>query len=241
MKTGGRTDAPIVGLRIQTSKFVRRSLALLGTFSLPLMAGCSIYGPTTRNAFYETRLIFDESCEYVRNCLLADSSWKEFEKNDSAVEYSKDFEHGFKAGFKSYLDYGANAGIPPIPPKHYWWLCKEGPENLQRDGEWHSGFLRGREFAQASGFREMIIVPALVPALKAPDDTIDVLTAMSRGPRGGTQPSRQSTTGPTAAPTDASGVILPGENVKSGAEQPLPGQQDSINLKPVSPSLTPRP
>lgn len=211
---------------------VARSRTLLSG-SLVLLAnvaGCTIYGPTARNALYEPRLLFDETTTYVRDCFLADSTWREFRKANPE-SYSGDYAHGFKAGFKAFLKYGERTGMPAIPPKYYWWTEKEGPGEMARVEDWHAGFVRGVETARTSGFRELTVVPALVPGLKAPDDTISLLTSMINGPRvnaqdaSGDQPADvapRPSDAPGALPSDKTAPVLPIDQANGKPKQIAP-------------------
>src|SRR5260370_28836986 len=122
-----------VGAIARSRRLLSGSLVLLVN-----IAGCSIYGPAVRNTFYEPRLLVDQTATCIRDCCLADSTWREYRK-ENADEYSTDYANGFKAGFQAYLKYGANTGIPPVPPKHYWWIEQEGPGAMARAADWHDG------------------------------------------------------------------------------------------------------
>jgi hypothetical protein len=186
--------------------------------------GCTIYGPTARNTLFETHLITDQTRDYLRNCYLANAAWSDVSKSDPTCLHSDDYERGFKAGFKAYLEYGANAGIPPIPPKPYWWIDHQGPDEFAHVQDWHAGFVHGMQAAHASGYREMIAVPSLVPSLKTPDDTIAVLTAMSNAPRGSAQGSNDAS--PSGVPSKAN----------KAAPAPLPSEKAAPIQVPISPS-----
>jgi hypothetical protein len=236
MSTSGHQKMTSPRAILSAKTVVRRALLLGALALLATTVGCSIYGPTARNTLYETHLIKDQTGEYLRNCCLANSAWSDVQKSDSTLLHSDDYEQGFKAGFKAYLEYGSNAGVPPIPPKPYWWMDHQGPEEFAHVQDWHAGFVHGMQAARESGYREMIAVPSLVPSLKTPDDTIAVLTAMSNAPRGNAQDSNEfsppgtlpkaNKAAPTPPPSDkaspAQGPISPGDLGSTSSNSSLP-------------------
>lgn len=235
MRTGSHTRknwARVFGFFGATARsrtLLSGSLAVLAN-----IAGCSIYGPTARNVFYEPRLLWDQTANCVRDCGLADSSWREYRKAN-AGSLSADFEDGFKAGFKAYLKHGANTGVPPVPPKHYWWIDKQGPDELARAEDWREGFDRGAVTARESGFRDMTVVPALVPGLKTPDDTISLLSAMFNGPRLNAEEAGENFAPGASPKPDGPVPAAPPQKAAPAPEPSRPADVGAGKPKPTSP------
>lgn len=234
---GKSSRTKYTGIRMFTSSgssHCRRTILAGSLVLLANIAGCSIYGPTARNAFYEPHLLFDQTANCVRDCYLADSSWRAYRKVNADV-FSGDYEDGFKAGFKAFLKHGANTGVPPVPPKHYWWIDKQGPDELAHAEDWREGYDRGVVTARESGFRDMTVVPALVPGLKTPDDTISLLSAMFNGPRLNAQEAGENFAPSASSKPDEPTRTAPPQKTAPAPEPPRPPDVGAGKPKPTSP------
>ncbi len=108
---------------------------------------------------------------YLEKCLvrtrtekLADDAWQELTAHGD--EHSKDFHRGFRTGFSDYLQFGGKGEPPPVPPRFYW--DETSPAGRQASQDWFAGFRRGASMAKATGYRELILVPASGPGLLTP-------------------------------------------------------------------------
>jgi|SRR5579884_2712395 len=98
--------------------------------------------------------------ECHRNRELAEAAWGTYFSKHPKMEYSEDFECGFKEGFEDFLFWGGTGAPPPVPPRCYWNYKYETPEGQKAAQNWFAGFRAGAESARESGYRKLVLVPA---------------------------------------------------------------------------------
>ncbi len=130
--------------------------------------GCSLFVTAARDLTYEAKLRVQECFEEHRNTRLAREAFAQACPGRAA---SPDYASGFKTGYADYLRAGGTGLPPPLPPRHYWGYRYQTAEGHQAIDQWYAGFRDGAGAAQASGYRQFMVVPTqtvLVPPLPPP-------------------------------------------------------------------------
>jgi hypothetical protein len=125
--------------------------------------GCAPLWQSARSSVIQPLIYRRVTTDYLecrRNRELADEAWGSYFSKHPTLEYSKDFESGFKEGFADYLYSGGTGAPPPVPPRCYWNYKYETPEGHQAAQSWFAGFRAGAESARESGYRKLVLIPA---------------------------------------------------------------------------------
>ena len=150
------------GFRYGSGFVMRWKAFLLAGFLAPL-SGCLIARDTARNLLNEpTELIDDKK---IAHRLRHDSKvvWGQVCQQYPARTFSRDFVDGFSDGYVDYLESGGTAQPPAVPPIKYRrsrFMSVEGHARIQ---DYFCGFKYGCDIAAASGKRELITLPILLP------------------------------------------------------------------------------
>jgi hypothetical protein len=134
----------------------------------------------------------DNCVDLKRNKELAEGAWADFAQHNPDVEYSFDFEKGFKFGYEDFLYAGGSGQPPPVPPRYYWRPEFESGDGHRAIEDWYAGYARGAEAARESGYRQLVTVPASValpdplPSTNAPQANLGVPR-----PDGGALPGKE--------------------------------------------------
>jgi hypothetical protein len=154
------------------------------TFAVGLLACCSLSAGcgdllvnTVRNLRYEFALGAETVQEDVRDCLVADATWKEFQAAHPEHDYSADFARGFKDGYWDFLEEGGSGQPPPLPPKVYWEVRYQTPQGHAAVADWFAGFREGAAAARESGERQLVVVPSALPPPAASPATAGIAPA----------------------------------------------------------------
>jgi len=137
--------------------------ALLLALSVAPLSGCLLARNTARNVLNEPAELHDNRklCRELRRD--AEAAWARVRMREPQRAYTADFADGFLDGYVDYLDAGGTAQPPAVPPIRYRrsrYMSVEG-HALIRD--YYCGFRSGAEAAVASGRRDLITVPILLP------------------------------------------------------------------------------
>jgi len=158
----------------------------------------------------------------------AREAWQEVCRQYSRRPFTPEFHDGFIDGYSDYLDRGGDGQPPAVPPprytqnKHYY-----TPEGHVRLRDYLLGFKYGTDVAIASGQRQFLTVPVLIP--DAPESTlVDVAEATPIAPALPLPMPRA--VGPSPRPAEVLGPL--------GAEstKPAPGIP-AIPAVPATPAL----
>ncbi len=135
-------------------------------------AGCSLVSETHRVFFLAKRTVDLEPKRFpyfrnakftrLRNRALAKQVWGEIAA-ESPEPFSEHYSQGFVSGFADYLYRGGSGDAPPIPPRSYWHMGYQSPEGKQAIQDWYDGFRHGSQECQASGYRQLAVVPSSRP------------------------------------------------------------------------------
>jgi hypothetical protein len=124
-----------------------------------LGAGCDICKYSKRNLLEAPVDVRDNVLINCRDHQLAEAAWEEVQHTEPAHAYSVHYARGFKDGFADYVYAGGAATAPVMPPRRYRKAVYETPEGHQAIEDWFAGFHRGALAAQASGYRDLIVLP----------------------------------------------------------------------------------
>lgn len=194
-----------------------RILSML--FLLSTTAGCSsFYEDFLRNIVTIPIRKADDFKITLRCRHLACEAWKREVQGHPDRHYSSDYANGFKDGYAEYLDHGGNGQPPAVPPFCYRLSHYETPEGIQEVEQWYEGYRQGALTAQASGLRELMVIPLSAPP-------INVLTD-------------QQTPGPSGSPPQQSS---PPEQASPPSELPSPHPLKSVEVLPPPMVVLPPP
>jgi hypothetical protein len=140
-----------------------KTVALAGAI-VPTVGGCSIVEYTTRNVVNEPHLV--TSLLSVEHDLRkqAKEAWQQVRADYPRRAFTAEFRDGFLDGFVDYLDRGGSGTLPAVPPTKYIrqkkYFTEEGHCLLK---DYFLGFKYGQEIAIATGKRQFLTVPVLLP------------------------------------------------------------------------------
>jgi hypothetical protein len=131
----------------------------------PALAGCNIFYYSAVNALNEPI----ELCEQVTRShhlrKQARAAWAEVRAQYPRKAFTAEFRDGFIDGYADYLDRGGMGGPPVVPPKRYTRNDYLNPEGHHLVKDYILGFKYGTDVAIATGQRQFLVVPALLPVI----------------------------------------------------------------------------
>jgi len=135
-------------------------------------AGCGTFWTNTVRNTEEAPIFGIDQCRISkRNYRLARQAWREVSGRHPGKHHSSDYGDGFVDGFADYLESGGNGQPPAVPPFRYRLSRYQTPEGYQAIEEWYAGFRVGAAAAQASGLRQLFILPLSAPPINAVERT----------------------------------------------------------------------
>lgn len=139
------------------------TLALAAAWG-PAMTGCSILETAARNAVNEPQLVAMQWALESDLRRQAREAWRQVRAEYPRRAFTAEFRDGFLDGFVDYLDRGGNGSLPAVPPAKYVrqrkYFTEEGQCLLK---DYFLGFQYGQEVAIATGRRQYLTVPVLLP------------------------------------------------------------------------------
>jgi hypothetical protein len=142
-----------------------KTVALAGALG-PSALGCNIAQYTTHTLVNEVHVL--TSLHGVEHKLRSEARdvWKEVRAQYPRRAFTAEFRDGFLDGYADYLDRGGNCSVPPVPPAKYTrqkkYFTEEGQCLLK---DYLLGFKYGQDIAVATGKRQFLTVPVLVPVV----------------------------------------------------------------------------
>jgi hypothetical protein len=145
-----------------------RTLGILAVVAVcAASAGCSEFLHLAIHNLVLTPIQSADECRMAwRNRRRAEEAWALI-CGGGRREYSSDYAAGFKAGYADYLDNGGNGDPPAVPPFCYRTVKYQSPEGVEAINEWYAGWKHGAMMAQASGQREVEVIPLSAPPINA--------------------------------------------------------------------------
>jgi hypothetical protein len=172
---------------------------------LPVLAGCgSVHKLTTEAQFAHTECA-------IKHDLRKDahSAWQCVREQHPRRAFTAEFHDGFLDGYVDYLDRGGGAQPPAVPPMKYVRGKKYyTPEGHCLINDYYLGFKYGADVAVASGRREFLTVPVLLPDTACPNGQVSVnpgapvVPFKPLSPNPGAAPKPKSDTPPLPAPRE---------------------------------------
>ena len=209
---------------------------LLG-FCCLLGPGCSFVHIIKRNIVHEPALAFDEKIILQRHERLGRLAWDEMVRQ-YGCQFSDDYRDGFIDGFVDYLTYGGCQGmcgespvIPGVPPPRYRRAKAMSPAGLRAAEEWFMGVRHGSSTAQASGLRQLVVIPIV-------DRPVTVGEGPTPGPNELMGSGRGQTNPTLPPPTPKEGEQLPPPRTVPPADaEPKPATPPAPMNPPPPPPL----
>ncbi len=212
-----------------------RMLLTPAVFGLAIVGqGCSFTESIRRNIVHEPILACDEFQIRNRNRAIGGEAFAVM-VSQYGCDFSDDYRSGFVDGFTDYLTYGGclSGGcgekpiVPPVPPSRYQRKQYMTPQGYQAMEDWFAGFRHGATTAQASGLRQLNVLPVIDAPRFGPDDAMKAdyrPTASIPGGQGGEPPlgggpGNSGSTGPDAGTLPAPRT-LPGPDATPPATTP---------------------
>jgi hypothetical protein len=215
---------------------MRRAALLLAGFGLAL-TGC-------RLAHSATHVLVNESVTYFDEKKVTAHLRKDGRKllrewcghHHKAV--SEDFEDGFEDGYADYLEHGGVATPPAVPPLKYRRSHFLNPDGHARVRDYFAGFQAGVDMAAASGRREYLTVPVLIPD-PPPDQPVNVRQTPAEQCRPPAPPSPSEVL-PPPRPTEqpTAGLSAPARPLLASS---LPVGTQVADVPPLPPAEVPPP
>ncbi|MFO0825413.1 MAG: hypothetical protein U0792_20220 [Gemmataceae bacterium] len=218
-----------------------KTVALAGALA-PSAIGCGLAQSTTRTVVNETCVGYTQHCVHHDLKKQAATVWKEIRCQYPRRAFTAEFHDGFVDGYVDYLDRGGNGSMPAAPPSKYTRHKKYYTENgqcLLKD--YFLGFKYGQEIAIATGKRQFLTVPVLLPdrppepprfMIEPPSDAATLTPPMPVP----TPPPGTST--PTPIPPPAP---VPTPTLFPNAQPTVPQAQESLPIPAVPTDTVPAP
>lgn len=128
------------------------------------LTGCNLVYYASHNLTNEVVSRWDEHKLDHRLRSEARAAWREVGQQYQMGTRCVEFEDGFQDGYIDYLQHGGVPRPPVVPPLKYRRSKYLTPEGQALVKEYFQGFQYGADVAAASGKREYLTVPLLVPA-----------------------------------------------------------------------------
>lgn len=140
-----------------------KTVALAGALG-PTAMGCNLAYYATQTLVNEPLVVSNQVCITHDLRKQAGVVWKEVRAQYPRRAFTAEFRDGFSDGYVDYLDRGGNGSIPATPPVKYTRHKKYFTENGQcLVKDYFLGFKYGQEIAIATGKRQFLTVPVLLP------------------------------------------------------------------------------
>jgi hypothetical protein len=140
-----------------------RFKAVVCCAGLAPLAGCNLAYYTGYNLANLTVTRVDEYKLSKRLRAEARAAWREVCNQYPGRAFSDEFVDGFEEGYADYLENGRAAQPPAVPPPRYRRSRYLTPEGHARIRDYFAGFKYGADVAVATGRREFLTVPVLLP------------------------------------------------------------------------------
>ncbi|MCE9562783.1 MAG: hypothetical protein K8U57_12120 [Planctomycetes bacterium] len=140
-----------------------KTVALAGALT-PTALGCSVVKYASQTIVNEPSVVHNQVGIEHKLRSQARSLWREVRTQYPRRAFTAEFRDGFLDGYVDYLDRGGNGSIPAVPPPKYTRHKKYFTENGQcLVKDYFLGFKYGQDIAIATGKRQFLTVPVLLP------------------------------------------------------------------------------
>lgn len=140
-----------------------KSVLLVGALG-PASVGCNLARLASHNIVNEPLVNHTQHVIHRDLRHEANATWREVRTQYPRRAFTAEFRDGFTDGYVDYLDRGGNGSIPAVPPNKYVRHARYFTEEGQcRVKDYFLGFKYGQEIAIATGKRQFLTVPVLLP------------------------------------------------------------------------------
>jgi hypothetical protein len=186
------------------------------------LAGCNLAYYTGYNLVNESRQALDEHRLSKRLRAEARAAWQEVCRQYPGSAFTDEFRDGFADGYVDYLDIGHVPQAPAVPPPRYRRNAYLSPEGHALIKDYFAGFHYGAEVAAATGGREFLTIPVLLPDPK-PEQPLDIrIPAPPGAAPTPVAPAPKPVPGPVVAPPVPGPAVPPPATVPGGLGNPVP-------------------
>lgn len=140
-----------------------RSLRILWLGLLLPGTGCNLFWYAGHNLINEPRSRLDEFQVSRRLRVEAEQTWARVCREYGDRSFTREFADGFVEGYIDYLEHGGQSQPPTVPPPRYRRPAYLTPSGYERAKDYLIGFKYGADVALATGRRQFLTVPVLVP------------------------------------------------------------------------------
>jgi hypothetical protein len=209
-----------------------KSVAVAGAF-WPAAAGCNIAHYAARNIVNEPHVVWTQHAIAHDLRKSARSAWEEVKGQCPEYAASAEYRDGFVDGYVDYLDRGGEGTLPAVPPAKYTRHKKYFTETGQCLVKvYFLGFKHGQEVAIASGRRELLTVPVLLPQQPTGPVAFNVQPAPGHVP-----PPMM----PYPTPPDTGTAAAPAKEVRVASEPPPAVATPTVPIAVPVPQAPPEP
>ncbi len=216
-----------------------RAVWLVGL--LPPLCGCNLFYYAGKNLVNEPVTLADERKLDKRLKCEADEQWRAICHQFPERTFTPEFADGFTDGYVDYLDIGGVPGPPAVPPLRYRRTNYLTPHGQALVRDYLTGFQYGAEVASATGKRQFLTVPVVLPE-SAGDEPLSVrrLPAPPDPAPPADRPVAGTPTGLEKAPPKPDAPpSLPVPAVPAPPAAPAPGQPTPAPTPPAAPVAPP--
>jgi len=140
-----------------------KTVALAGALGTTA-TGCNIIHDAAHTLINEPLVVHNQHSITHDLRKQANAAWKEVRSQYPRRAFTSEFHDGFTDGYVDFLDRGGNGSIPAVPPVKYTRHKKYFTENGQcLVKDYFLGFKYGQDIAIATGKRQFLTVPVLLP------------------------------------------------------------------------------
>ena len=215
-----------------------KAVLLIG--SLTPLTGCNLAYYAGHNLVNEPVERLDEHKLTSRLKAESRTVWRDICRQFSGRTFTPEFADGFTDGYADHLENGGTPSPPAVPPLRYRRANYLTPQGHPLIRDYMIGFQYGAEVASATGKRQFLTVPILLPENQAQEPPLNV----SRYPT----PPETSTDVPgsvkPATPIPTPKAVDPGNSGTIPSPKPpdsgTNGKPDPKPINPADPSAIPR-
>lgn len=148
----------------------------LAGFLAPALGGCHSGFPNAHELINDKITVCHEAALTHELRRDAREAWKEVRCQYPRHLFGPEFREGFLDGYTDYLDRGGSGSLPAVPPAHLTRSKKYySPEGQARLKDYFLGFQYGTDVAIATGCRQFLTVPVLLPQKENGPPSFNVL------------------------------------------------------------------
>lgn len=162
------------------------------------VSGCNLFQLAAHNLINEPVTRRDERQLDRRLDAESRETFAEVCRQFPARTFTPEFADGFTDGYVDYLQHGGTPSPPAVPPLRYRRTAYFTPHGHALVKDYMVGFQYGAEVAAATGQRQFLTVPVLLP--EQPPDVPLAVTRLPAPPETSTDPADPTTPAPPIGP-----------------------------------------